>query len=153
MSPCYFLSSRGQKIKSVTKSEQKKLFVYIFGFIFMAFLAQELIYTVSIRLVNETRMILLVQAGTQANQFASTIDCTGNINKFYQKSLRQNFLFFLKTQRRLFLKTLSVLRKGIIRKIFHLWKEDKYVFIKGIIGKMNCYWHKCFSFDLCVIIS
>ena len=86
----------------------------------MAFLAQELIYTVSIRLVNETRMIALVQAGTQANQFASTIDCTGNINKFYRKSLRRNFLFFLKTQRRLFLKTLSVLRKGIIRKIFHL---------------------------------
>ena len=49
----------------------------------MAFLVQELIYTISIRLVNETRMIALVQAGAQANQFASTTDCTGNVNKFY----------------------------------------------------------------------
>ena len=30
----------------------------------MVFLVQELIYTVSIRLVNETHMIALVQAGT-----------------------------------------------------------------------------------------
>ena len=33
-SPCYFLSSRGQKIKNITKIEQKRLFVYILGFIF-----------------------------------------------------------------------------------------------------------------------
>ena len=31
------------------------------------------------RLVNETCMVVLMQAGMQANQFASTIDCTGNI--------------------------------------------------------------------------
>ena len=33
-SPCYFLSSRDQKIKNITKIEQKRLFVYILGFIF-----------------------------------------------------------------------------------------------------------------------
>ena len=33
-SSCYFLSSRGQKIKNITKIEQKRLFVYILGFIF-----------------------------------------------------------------------------------------------------------------------
>ena len=33
-SPYYFLSSRGQKIKNITKIEQKRLFfVYILGFI------------------------------------------------------------------------------------------------------------------------
>ena len=41
-SPCYFLSSRGQKIKNITK------IVYILGFIFMVFLAQKLIYTINI---------------------------------------------------------------------------------------------------------
>ena len=34
-SPCYFLSSRGQKIKNITKIEQKEtVFVYILGFVF-----------------------------------------------------------------------------------------------------------------------
>ena len=33
-SPCYFMSSRGQKIKNITKIEQKRLFVYILRFIF-----------------------------------------------------------------------------------------------------------------------
>ena len=34
-SPCYFQSSRGQKINSITKIEQKRLFGYILGFIFL----------------------------------------------------------------------------------------------------------------------
>ena len=29
-SPCYFLSSRGQKIKNITKIEQKRLFLFTF---------------------------------------------------------------------------------------------------------------------------
>ena len=34
--PCYFLSIRGQKIKNITKTEQKKtVFVYILGLIFL----------------------------------------------------------------------------------------------------------------------
>ena len=45
-SPCYFLSSRGQKIKNITKIEQKRLFLFTFLVsFFMAFLAQKLIYT------------------------------------------------------------------------------------------------------------
>ena len=32
--PCYFQSSRGQKISNITKIEQKRLFGYILGFIF-----------------------------------------------------------------------------------------------------------------------
>ena len=33
-SPYYFLSSRGQKIKNITKTKQKTVFVYIIGFMF-----------------------------------------------------------------------------------------------------------------------
>ena len=48
-SPCYFLSSSGQKIKNVTKIEQKRLFLFTFLVsFFMAFLAQKLIYTTNI---------------------------------------------------------------------------------------------------------
>ena len=45
-SPCNFLSSRGQKIKNITKVEQERLFHW-FNF-FMAFLGQKLIYTITI---------------------------------------------------------------------------------------------------------
>ena len=48
-SSCYFLSSKGQKIKNITKIEQKMLFLFIFLVsFFMAFLAQKLIYTINI---------------------------------------------------------------------------------------------------------
>ena len=50
-SPCYFISSRGQKIKNTTKDERTRLFLFItflFSF-FMAFLVQKLIYTINIR--------------------------------------------------------------------------------------------------------
>ena len=53
-------------------------------------------------LVNETSTTALVQAGTQANQLASATDHTGKHSKFHQKSHKQRFLFFLKTQRRHF---------------------------------------------------
>ena len=49
VSPCYFLSSRGQKIKNITKIEQKRLFLFTFLVsFFMAFLAQKLIYIINI---------------------------------------------------------------------------------------------------------
>ena len=49
VSSCYFLSSRGQKIKNITKIEHTRLFLFTFwGFIFMAFLSQKLIYTINI---------------------------------------------------------------------------------------------------------
>ena len=48
-SPCCFLSSRGQKIKNITKIEQKILFLFTFFVSFLkAFLAQKLIYTIDI---------------------------------------------------------------------------------------------------------
>ena len=48
-SQCYFLSSIGQKIKNVTKIEQKRLFLFTFLVsFFMAFLAQKLIYAINI---------------------------------------------------------------------------------------------------------
>ena len=34
------------------------------------------------RLVNETHAIMFVSTGMQANQFASAIDCAGNITNF-----------------------------------------------------------------------
>ena len=46
------------------------------------------------RLVNETRAIALVRAGTQANQLASAIDCADN-NKFCQDSKEICSLFFV----------------------------------------------------------
>ena len=48
-STCYFLSSRGQKIKYITKMEYKRLslFTFLVSF-FMAFLVQKLIYTINI---------------------------------------------------------------------------------------------------------
>ena len=44
-----------------------------------------------IRLVNETRTIALVQAGMQANHFARTIDCTGNITNFTENRAGKSF--------------------------------------------------------------
>ena len=53
------------------------------------------------RLVNETRAIALVEAGTQANQFASAIDRVSNIT-FTENRAGKSF-FFLITQKRLVL--------------------------------------------------
>ena len=44
-SPCYFLSSRDQKIKNIANIDQKRLFLFLFlGLFVMAFLVQKLIY-------------------------------------------------------------------------------------------------------------
>ena len=45
------------------------------------------------RLVNETRAIALVQAGTQADQMASAIDRVGNIINFTKNRARKSFFF------------------------------------------------------------
>ena len=45
------------------------------------------------RLVNETRVIVLMQAGMQANQFASTIDCAGKITNFTESRAGKSFFF------------------------------------------------------------
>ena len=47
-SPCYFLSSRGQKIKNITKIEHTRLFLFPFLVsFFMGFLTQKLIYAIN----------------------------------------------------------------------------------------------------------
>ena len=47
-SPCYFLSSRDQKIKNITKIEYTRLFLFTFLVsFFMGFLARKLIYTIN----------------------------------------------------------------------------------------------------------
>ena len=45
------------------------------------------------RLVNQTRAIALVQAGTQADQLASAIDRVGNIINFTKNRARKSFFF------------------------------------------------------------
>ena len=48
-SPCYFVSSRGQKIKNITKIERKRLFLFtLLVSFFMAFLVQKLTYLINI---------------------------------------------------------------------------------------------------------
>ena len=59
------------------------------------------------RFVNETRVTELVQAGTQANQFACAIDRAGNITNFTENRAGKSF-FFSETQKRLVLKFLCL---------------------------------------------
>ena len=86
------------------------------------------------RLVNETCMIALVQAGMQANQFASVTDRAGNITNFTENRTGKSF-FFLKTQKRFvtYLIFVSVIRKGISGKI----QLVTHVFLKALSGKLN----------------
>ena len=53
------------------------------------------------RLVNETRAIALVEAGTQANQFASAIDRVSNIT-FTENRAGKKVSFFSRLKRDLF---------------------------------------------------
>ena len=46
-----------------------------------------------LRLVIETRVIALAQAGTQASQFASAIDRAGNITNFTKNHVSKSFFF------------------------------------------------------------
>ena len=58
--------------------------------------------------MNETCAIALVQAGTKAKQFASTIDRACNIKIFLLKITQAKVYFFLKTPRRLILNFLRL---------------------------------------------
>ena len=53
-----------------------------------------MIWVASYGLVNETHTIVLVQVGTQANQFASMIDRAGNITNFTGNHAGKNISFF-----------------------------------------------------------
>ena len=52
-----------------------------------------------LKIVNETCTIGLVQAGKQANQLASTIDCACNITSFTENSTSKSFFFFSRLKR------------------------------------------------------
>ena len=99
------------------------------------------------RLVNETRTIPLVQAGMQTNQFASMIDCAGNTIHFTENCATKSFFFSQDSKETcslIFLSQEKIHQVNIpFKKTIHI-----YVFIKGIIRKMNCYYHMCFFFDL-----
>ena len=66
-----------------------------------------------IRLVNETRAIALVQASTQANQFARAIDRAGNIINFTEIHAGKSFIFCQDLKETCSLISVSLIRKGI----------------------------------------
>ena len=59
------------------------------------------------RLVSDTHVIAFVQTGTQANQFASGIDCPDNIANFAENRAGKSF-FFSEDSKRLGLKFLCL---------------------------------------------
>ena len=63
------------------------------------------------RLVNETCTIMLMQVGMQANQFASAIDCAGNITNFTENCTGKSFLFSENSKETCPLIFVSVIRK------------------------------------------
>ena len=58
-------------------------------------------------------MILLMQAGTQANQFANVIDHTGNITNFVGNRGGKSFFFSQDSKETRYLIFVSVIRKGL----------------------------------------
>ena len=97
------------------------------------------------RLVNETRMILLVQAGMQTNQFASMIDCTGNIIHFTEDCATKSFFFSQDSK-----ETCSLIFVSIIRKV-KLWITQKIIvllFICKICVILYCKVLNVFNFKL-----
>ena len=68
-SPCYFLSSRGQKIKNITKIEQKILFLFTFLVsFFVVFLAQKLIYFMFGSFFEQVHLLNLIILGAYAKR-------------------------------------------------------------------------------------
>ena len=99
-------------------------------------------------LVNETCAITFVQAGTQANRLASTIDRAGNITNFTENCASKSFFFSQNSKETYSLIFVSVIKKVYQGNIPFVKTIHMYVFIKGIIGKMNCYCQVHFFFDL-----
>ena len=67
--------------------------------------------SVRCRLASETRAIALVRAGTQANQFASAIDCAGNITNFTRNHAGKSSFFSEDSKETYPLIFVSVIRK------------------------------------------
>ena len=100
------------------------------------------------RLVNETRAIALVQAGSQANQLASTIDRIESMTNFTENPASKSFFFSQDSKETCPLIFVSAIKKVHQRNIQFVKTINMYVFTKGIIRKTNCYWHVHFFFNL-----
>ena len=88
------------------------------------------------RLVIETHTIVLMQASNQANLLASAIDHVSNTTNFTENCTSNSF-FFLKTKRDMLFNFCIWHKKGVSGNIPFMKTINLYVFIKGIIGKMN----------------
>ena len=99
------------------------------------------------RLVNETHAIALV---THTNQLVSATDRPGSINNFTKTRASKRFFFSQDSKETCSLIFVSVIKKVYQENIpFMKTIHTMYVFIKGKIREMNCYWHMCFFFNLC----
>ena len=105
-------------------------------------------FTFKCRLVNETCAIMLLQAGTQANQLASIIDCTGKIKNFTKNDTSKSFFFSQDSKEMCSLIFVSLDKKLHQENIpFLKTIHIMYDCIKGIIRKQT-YWQKHFFIDL-----
>ena len=93
-----------------------------------------------LRLVSETCTIRLVQAGKQANQLASMIGPPGNTTNFTKNCVSKSFFFSQDSKETCFLIFVSIIKKVDQENIPFMKTIHMHVFIKGIIGKTNCYW-------------
>ena len=101
------------------------------------------------RLVSETRVIELVQAGTQANQLASAIDHIGNITNFTENRASKSFFFSQDSKETCYFIFVPVIKNMYQENIsFVKPLRIMYVFIKGIIGKTKCYCHVRFLINI-----
>ena len=73
---------------------------------------------------------------------------TQEISQILLKMAQAKVSFLLKTQKRRALWFLCVIKKMYQGNIPFVKTIHMCVFIKGIIGKMNCYWHVRFFFNL-----
>ena len=95
------------------------------------------------------RSIALVQASTETNQLASAIDRAGSTTNFTENRASKGFFFSRNSK-----ETCSLIFVSVIKRVYQVnvpfmkTIHTMHVLIKGIIGKMNCFWHVRFFFDL-----
>ena len=91
------------------------------------------------RLVKETRMIALLQAC--GKPVAQRNWPAGNIRNFIENHASKSLFFSQNSKEMRSLIFASVIKKVYQENIPFMKTIHMYVFIKGIIRKMNCYWH------------
>ena len=100
-------------------------------------------------LVNVIRTIGLVQAGKQANQLASAIDRACNKTSFIENCAIKSLFLSQDSKETCSLTFVSVIKKVYQENIPFVKTIHMYVFIKGIIGKTNCY-GTCVFYSICI---